>query len=231
MINRLIAALVAVALACLPFAPGAVLAANPMSYDLMTQQQATQLPRGGGVLGMEVGPAQHMNDSGLSFELLRVKVVRPGSAGAAAHFATGDLIIAVDNHVFPNVATFAAYVGSMRPGQQFQVDYIPKGGGPQQAQRIQVMAGAKGQTITAEKSGGLSTGTKVAIGVGAAALFTCYKLGCFSRLMGKTATPQQPASRQPIPEQAGAPQPAPTPQPDDTLQPDAVPQPAGAPQQ
>ncbi len=47
------------------------------------------------------------------------------------------------------------------------------------------------------RSGGLSTGSKVAIGVGAAALFGCRELGCFSRSKTSPGDPRQsPPMRQ-----------------------------------
>jgi hypothetical protein len=46
----------------------------------------------------------------------------------------------------------------------------------EQAQRLVATVGQPGRAAPA----GLSTGTKIAIGVGAAALFGCYELGCFS---------------------------------------------------
>ena len=66
------------------------------------------------------------------------------------------------------------------------VDYIPSGGGPQQAQRIGVTVGDGGRAVAPAQASpeheGLSTGTKIAIGVGAAAaLFGCYEMGCFSK--------------------------------------------------
>ena len=66
------------------------------------------------------------------------------------------------------------------------VDYIPAGGGPQNAQRVGITVGSGGRAAPAQqdnptRSTGLSTGTKLAIGAGAAALFGCYELGCFSR--------------------------------------------------
>lgn len=193
MTNRLAAALVAASLA-LQFAPSVALADNQMGYRLLSPQQAAQLPRGGGVLGINVGAGQQINDSGLSFELLRVSSVRPRSPGAQAGLNVGDQIIAVDGRVFPSVAAFAAYVGSAQPGQQIAVDYIPNGGGPQQAQRIGVvMAGAGGATSSQQtgqaKSSGLSKRSKIAIGVGAAAIL-CYELGCFSRSKPQPAPAQ-----------------------------------------
>ncbi len=58
-------------------------------------------------------------------------------------------------------------------------------GGPQQAQRVAVTVGA-GERVAptqAEKPAhaGMSTGSKLAIEVGAAALLGCYKRGCFNR--------------------------------------------------
>jgi predicted metalloprotease with PDZ domain len=141
--------------------------------------------------------------------LIRVKQVRSGSPGEQAGFHPGDEIIAVNGEVFSSLAVFAAYVGSVQPGSQINVDYIPAGGGPQQAQRIAVTVGMAGQTaqptVQADQSNqsrqGLSTGTKVAIGVGAVALFGCYELGCFSR-HHQTATvpPVQPGKQSNAPQ-------------------------------
>lgn len=143
------------------------------------------MPRRGAVLGIDVAAAQRINDGGMTFELLRVKAVRRGSPGAKAGFSVGDQIIAVDGGVFPDVATFAAYVGSMPPGRQITIDYMPSNGGPQEAQRVAVVlagnGGAAAQPDEHARSTGMSTGSKVAIGIGAAALFGCYKMGCFSQ--------------------------------------------------
>jgi membrane-associated protease RseP (regulator of RpoE activity) len=162
---------------------------NQMGYRLLSQEDAQDLPHNHGALGMDIEAAQRITDGGMTFDLIRVKQVRPGSAGAQAGFHPGDEIIAVDGEVFSSLAVFAAYVGSVQPGSQVNVDYIPAGGGPQQAQRIGVTVGTAGQTAqpapqadqTTQPETGLSTRTKVAIGVGAVALFGCYELGCFSR--------------------------------------------------
>jgi S1-C subfamily serine protease len=159
---------------------------NPMGYRLLSQQEAASLQFRHGALGMDVERAQQINDSGLTFDIMRVKQVRPGSAGQRAGFAPGDSIIAVDGRVFPSIATFAAYVGSVLPGTTASVDYIPAGGGPAQAQRITVTIGAAGRPSPQPppgpgEQGGLSTGAKIAIGAGAVALFGCYEMGCFSR--------------------------------------------------
>ena len=194
MVNRTIAALVASAFLGLQCVAGPALADNQMGYRELSARQAASLPRRGGALGMDIGPSQQINEGGLAFEMLRVKGVRPGSPGAQAGFDVGDQIIAVDGQVFPSVAAFAAYVGSLEPGRQLSVDYIPKGGGPQQAQRIGVTVGDAGRAVAPRQDaqaapGGLSTGAKVAIGVGAAALFGCYKLGCFSKLKSMRGAP------------------------------------------
>ena len=162
---------------------------NQMGYRLLSQDDAQDLPHNHGALGMDIEAAQRITDGGMTFDLIRVKQVRSGSAGEQAGFHPGDEIIAVDGEVFSSLAAFAAYVGSVQPGSQVNVDYIPAGGGPQQAQRIGVTVGMAGQTPQparqADQSNlprsGLSTRTKVAIGVGAVALFGCYELGCFSR--------------------------------------------------
>ena len=185
MVNRTVAALVAATFLSLQSLPGPALAENQMGYRLLSQQQAAGLPRRGGALGMDIGPAQQINEGNMTFELLRVNGVRRGSSGAQAGFNVGDQIIAADGQVFPSVAAFAAYVGSVVPGQQIAVDYMPANGGPQQAQRVAVTVGAGGRAVPAQAEEpartGMSTGTKLAIGAGAAALFGCYKLGCFNR--------------------------------------------------
>ncbi len=187
--------------------PGAARAENQMGYQLLPARQAGQLQAQGGVLGIDVGAGQCITGSGMTFELLQVTSVRRNSPGAQAGLDKGDQIIAVDGRVFPSVKAFAAFVGSKPPGQQLMIDYMPKGGGPEQAQRVGVtLAGKNGpaaqprqdaaaaqprQDAAAAQSSGMSTGTKLAIGAGAAALFGCYKLGCFSR--SKSGAAQQPA--------------------------------------
>ena len=189
MVNRTAAAGLA-AILLVTSISGSTLADNQMGYQLLSASQASALPLNGGALGMDVGRAQVINNQGLTFELLRVNAVRSGSPGAQAGFHAGDQIIAVDGRVFPSVAAFAVYVGSVMPGRQISVDYIPSGGGPQQAERIGVTVGAKGLAVQPQQAdqsqpAGMSTGTKVAIGLGAAALFGCYKAGCFSKLKNR----------------------------------------------
>lgn len=208
MVNRTVAALLAASFLGLQSLPSPALAENQMGYQLLSARQAGQLPRSGGALGMDVGRAQQITDSGMTFELLRVNAVRRGSPGAQAGFNVGDQIIAVDGRVFPSVAAFAAYIGSVQPGRQIVVDYIPNGGGPQHAQRVGVTVGAGGRAVSTQQtnpaqqdnqagSTGLSTGSKVAIGVGAAALFGCYQMGCFSgSKTGSGNAPQQPGFQQ-----------------------------------
>lgn len=196
MVNRTAAALLAACLLGAQCVPSPAQAENPMGYRLLSAQQAAGLPHRGGVLGLDVGPGPRTSSGGMQFELPRVEGVRPGSPGARAGFGSGDQIIAVDGHVFPSAAAFAAYIGSVPPGQRVLVDYIPAGGGPQQAQRVAVTVGAGGGTVPApqdEQAGstGLSTGAKAAIGLGAAALFGCYQLGCFSRQQPDQTQPQR----------------------------------------
>ena len=143
---------------------------------------------------MDVGAAQRITDADLTFDVLGINTVKRGSPGEAAGFRAGDEIIAVNGFVFPSVAAFAAFVGSISPGNQISVDYIPNGGGPAQAQRVAVTLGSAGgptpavaNNPTPAPSHGLSTGVKTAIGLGAAALFGCYKLGCFSHFTAKPA--------------------------------------------
>jgi predicted metalloprotease with PDZ domain len=172
-------------------------AENAMGYRLLTAQDAARLPHNRGALGLDVEREQQISDSGMTFDIIRVKQVRPGSAGAKAGFGVGDKIIAVDGQVFPTIAAFASYVGSVQPGRQISVDTIPAGGGPAQAERITVVVGAAGAAAsqpaqqTAQAPSGMSTGTKLAIGVGAAALLKCYQMGCFSH-----GTNQGPAQAQ-----------------------------------
>ncbi len=161
---------------------------NAMGYRLLSPQEAASLPRNGGGLGLDVGRAQQITDGGMTFDIIGIRQVRNGSPGAQAGLKPGDQIIAVNGRVFPDLRAFAAYVGSMPPGTQASVDYIPAGDGPNGAQRIGVsIAPRPGQPSPPAPAGGLSTGTKVAIGAGAVALLGCYEMGCFSR--HKAATP------------------------------------------
>ena len=185
--NRIVAGLLGATFLGAQCGPGFAQTQNQLGYTLVTPQEAASLPKAGGALGMDIVSGQHIDDAGLSFELLKVKGVRVGTPGAQAGFHAGDQIVAADGHVFPSLLTFAAYVRSLPPGKLMAVDYIPAGGGPQQAQRVGVTVGDGGRAVapaqadTAPEHQGLSTGTKVAIGVGAAALFGCYEMGCFSR--------------------------------------------------
>ena len=148
-----------------------------MGYRLLTDADARSLPQNRGSLGMEIEAAQRISNAGMSFDLIRITDVRRSSAGEQAGFRRGDEIVAVDGQVFADLQAFGAYIRSLRPGQRITIDAIPAGGGPQQAERITaVIGGTNGGT---EGSGGLSTRAK--IGLGIAALFGCYELGCFSR--------------------------------------------------
>ena len=184
MLHRKAALLVAAAIFAVPSLPGPARAENQMGYQLLSQQAATGLPHAGGSLGMDIERMQQITDGGMTFDIIRVKQVRRGSPGERAGFSQGDQIIAVDGRVFASLTAFAAYVGSLPPGTVVNVDYIPANGGPAQAQRVPVTVGAAGSPgrtpMPAPDQGGLSTGTKVAIGVGAAALLGCYEMGCFT---------------------------------------------------
>ena len=183
---RSIASMTALAMLGVLGASAPARADNQMGYKLETTEVAAKLQRSGGSLGMKVGPEKDITSGGLTFELLKVEHVGDGSPAEQAGLKTGDQIIAVDGHGCPDTASFAAYVGSVAPGRQIAVDYMPAGGGPQQAQRVGVTVGEGGHAAPANRdvprSKGLSTGDKVAIGAGAAAVFGCYEAGCFSRL-------------------------------------------------
>ena len=166
------------------------LADNKMGYKMETAEQATALAKAGGSLGMKVGPKDDITSEGLTFQVLKVEGVVGDSPAAQAGLKVGDQIIAVDGHVFPNTKTFAQYVGSIEPGKQIDVDYMPESGGPKDAKRVAVTVGkgghaAKPKEEAAKTGGGLSTGQKVAIGVGAAAIFGCYEFDCFKKLKAK----------------------------------------------
>jgi PDZ domain len=183
MMRRIMAVLLAGAVTFGGTAWGPAWADNPMGYRLLSEQEASALPQRHGTLGLSVARAQQIRDHGLVFDILRVQQVRPGSPGAQAGLKAGDQIIAMDGRVFPSLAVFAAYVGSMAPGSQAALDYMPAGGGPAQAQRVGITIGGPagaGRAAPKAGGGGLSTGAKLAIGAGAAALL-CYKMGCFSR--------------------------------------------------
>ncbi|RYB03297.1 PDZ domain-containing protein [Lichenibacterium ramalinae] len=174
---------------------------NQMGYRFLSASDADRLPKAGGTLGLNVGPGSEITSGGMTFRLLRVNTVKAGAAGAQAGFRKGDQIISVDGRVFPGVPAFADYVGSLAPGRQINVDFMPAGGGPQDAQRLTATLGG-GSTGSAPAvatappeaapdapaaGGTLSTGTKVAIGAAAVALFGCYKLGCFNRFKRQPA--------------------------------------------
>lgn len=91
--------------------PSPAQADNPMGYRLLSAQDAANLPRNRGALGLDVERSQQITDSGMTFEVMRVMQVKTGSPGAQAGFRPGDQIIAVDGRVFPTITAFAAYVG------------------------------------------------------------------------------------------------------------------------
>jgi C-terminal processing protease CtpA/Prc len=186
MASRRVTAIVTASL-LVQWTPQLAHAENPMGYQLLSVQEARALPHNQGSLGIDVERATQISDGGLTFDIIRVKQVRRGSAGAQAGFHSGDQIIAVDGRVFASLAAFASYVGSLAPGSQASVDYIPAGGGPEKAERVVVTLVAAGrppqgspQNPAGETAAsGMSTRTK--IGIAAVALFGCYELGCFNR--------------------------------------------------
>ena len=202
-LGRKPAVFIALALLTVPLVSGPAWADNQMNYQLLSQQAASGLPRNHGSLGLDIERAQQVTSGGMTFDIIRVKGVHRGSPGAQAGLASGDQIVAVDGRVFASLAAFAGYVGSITAGTAVSVDYIPANGGPAQAQRVAVTVGAAGSNAPSSAqtaSTGLSTGTKVAIGVGAAALFGCYELGCFSH---KRTTPSNNVGSSPT-QQPGA---------------------------
>lgn len=179
---------------------------NQMGYQMMSSQEAASLPRGGGTLGLTLESTQQISEQGLSFSVLRVTQVRPGSPAAAGGMQRGDNVIAVNGLVFPGIREFAQYVGSLTPGATVSVDFIPRGTQPDNAQRMTVRAGSadgrappqsqNNYAQAPEEKSGMSTRMK--LGLGAAALFGCYELGCFA-----SRNPQQEQQQQ---QQQGYPQ-------------------------
>jgi hypothetical protein len=156
-------------------------AENAMGYRLLSTDQASRLPNKHGALGLDVGPYRQISDSGMTFQLMQVRRVQGGSAGAQAGFQRGDQIIAVNGRVFPSATAFAAYLRSLPPGSRVNVDYIPAGRDVRDAERVAFAMGSPsgGAPYTqAQEHQGMSTRTK--IGLGAAAVIGCYYLGCFS---------------------------------------------------
>ena len=184
---------------------------NQMGYRMLSSQEAASLPRGGASLGLSVESSQRINDQGLSFSVLRVTQVRQGSPAASGGIHRGDNLIAVNGYVFPGIREFAQYVASLPPGTSMSVDFIPAGSGPDNAQRMSLRLGGQGgyqdqgryAQRPEEQPTGMSTRTK--LGLGAAALFGCYELGCFSSR--KSAASQQGNPQQQGAYQQGYPQP------------------------
>jgi PDZ domain len=187
MVSRTVTAIAIASMLTLHWAPNHAYAENQMGYRLLSVQEASGLPRHHGALGMDVERAQQITDDGMTFDLIRVKQVRRGASGARAGFRKGDQIIAVDGRVFPSIAAFGAYVGSMPPGSRVNVDYIPVGGGPENAERVPVIIGDAArptqeppQNVQSDETAPSGMSTRTKIGIGAAALLGCYALGCFS---------------------------------------------------
>ena len=169
MASRALTALITVSLLAMPAAPRVAHAENQMGYQLLSAQEARTLPHNRGALGMDVERAQYITDDGMTFELIRVKQVRRGSAGALSGFHSGDLIIAVNGRVFASLAAFGGYIQSILPGERISVDYIPAGGGPEKAERVNVIVAAAGQPVPQsspsrqqeDAAAGMSTRTKI----------------------------------------------------------------------
>lgn len=154
---------------------------NQMGYRMLTSQEAANLPRSTGAsLGLTVEAKSRIQEQSLSFTTLQVTQVRAGSPAASGGLHRGDTLIAVNGLVFSGPREFALYVTSLTPGTTMTVDFIPSGSGPDNAQRVSLRVGGQGRsTVTpGEPETGMSTRMK--LGLGAAALFGCYKLGCFS---------------------------------------------------
>jgi len=188
MVSRTVTAIAIASMLTLQWTPTLAYAENQMGYRLLSVQEASKLPRHHGALGMDVERAQQITDDSMTFDLIRVKQVRRSSPGDRAGFRKGDQIIAVDGRVFPSISAFGAYVGSMSPGSRVSIDYIPAGGGPENAERVPVIIGdatkptqdpARNRQDDETASSGMSTRTK--IGIAAAALLGCYAMGCFSK--------------------------------------------------
>lgn len=192
MANRKAALAMAAALLMSVAAPA--YADNQMGYRMLPSDQAAQLPRGGGSIGINVQSTQRITEQGLDFSVLTVTAINPGSPAAAGGLAHGDMIIAVNGIVFPGIREFAQYVGSLTPGSTMVVDFIPRGTAPDNAQRVTLRVGVPGQRQPRQEAaateGEPATGmsTRMKLGLGAAALFGCYELGCFSH---RTPTTQQ----------------------------------------
>jgi len=199
MITRTLAARVVACLLTIQCIPVSAHADNRMGYQLLSPQDAAALPHNQGALGLNVDRGQQITDGGMTFDIIRITQVRRDSTGARAGLKSGDEIIALDGKVFPSLVAFASYIGSTPPGNQIVVDYMPAGGGPQQAQRVAVLVGRAGQAAPVEgqrdapPKSGLSTGEKIAIGAGAVALLGCYEMGCFSHRSTTPNTVRQPA--------------------------------------
>jgi hypothetical protein len=154
-------------------------AENAMGYRLLSAEEAMKLPSHHGSLGMSIARSRQITDGGMTFDIIRIEQIRAGSAAARAGLHVDDQIIAVDDRVFPSPAIFGKYIDALTPGSRARVDYVPTGGGPANAQRVTVQVGAGTPSVSSAGSptSDLTTGQKVAIGVGAAALLGCYEMG------------------------------------------------------
>jgi hypothetical protein len=145
-------------------------AENALGYRAISAEEAALFPPGHGSLGVIVERARQISDSGMIFDLIRIKQIRQSSPAQRAGLHVGD---AVDGRVFQSLAIFGAYIAALSPGSRAAVDYIPADCGPDNARRVTVALGQGSQPRS-------RTGEKVAIGDGAAALLGCYEMGCFA---------------------------------------------------
>jgi S1-C subfamily serine protease len=137
-------------------------AENALGYRLLSVEEAARLPSNHGSLGMSVERSRQIQDSGMTFEILRIRQIRPNSPAAKAGFRPDDQIIAVDGRVFTNLAVFGSYIGALAPGSQATIDYMPAGEGPSKAQRVTVALAAS--TPTSSGGGGLGKNWRSAPG-------------------------------------------------------------------
>ena len=145
MASRIVTPIVTASMLTLQWTPNHAYAENQTGYRLLSVQEASRLPRHHGALGMHVERAQQITDG----HDIRFDSSEAGAARLAWHssrLSQGRPIIAVDGRVFPSITAFGAYVGSIPPGSRIQcVDYIPAGGGPENAKRVPVPIGDAGR--------------------------------------------------------------------------------------
>src|SRR4051812_35700315 len=78
-------------------------AENAMGYQLLSEQEARSLPRNDGALGMDLARSQHITDHEMTFDIMQITKVKPGSPAAKAGLRRGDQIIAVNGRLFSSL--------------------------------------------------------------------------------------------------------------------------------